>query len=116
MTTTDHLACPAFDAAIIPYLARRLGAEERARFEAHRETCARCQARFEKICDAAYLDCIDLVELVTDYFEDRLPPRERERFETHLALCDGCDAYVEQMRATIRLSGRLTEDAIPVPV
>jgi anti-sigma factor RsiW len=116
MTMTDHLACPAFDAAIVPYLARKLDADERARFEAHRDICARCHAQFEKIRDAAYLDCIDLVELVTDYLEDRLPPVERERFETHLALCKGCDAYVEQMRATIRLTGQLAEDDVPAPV
>jgi anti-sigma factor RsiW len=53
-----------------------------------------------------------LVELVTDYLEDRLPPAERERLEAHLALCEGCDTYVEQMRTTIRLTGRLTEDAL----
>ena len=52
------------------------------------------------------LACRELVELVTDYLEGTLPSRERERFEAHLAECNACDAYVEQVRATIRLTGR----------
>jgi anti-sigma factor RsiW len=54
-----------------------------------------------------------MVELVTDYLEDTLPGPERARFEAHIAGCDGCTAYLEQMRATIALTGRLTEDEIP---
>lgn len=48
------------------------------------------------------LDCIELVELVTDYLEDRLPTTDRQRFEDHLTICEGCVANVEQMRATVR--------------
>jgi anti-sigma factor RsiW len=59
------------------------------------------------------LTCRELVELVTDYLEGALPARERARFEAHLPTCSGCRAYLEQMRTTIRLTGRLTEDAIP---
>jgi anti-sigma factor RsiW len=58
------------------------------------------------------LPCQELVELVTDYLEGALPPAERERFELHLAGCDGCTAYVEQMRTTIRLTGRLRPEDI----
>ena len=58
------------------------------------------------------LTCQQLVELVTDYLEEALPPRERRRFEEHLAHCPGCGAYLEQMRATIRLTGRLTEASL----
>jgi anti-sigma factor RsiW len=42
-----------------------------------------------------------------------MPPADRARFEEHIAGCDGCAAYLEQMRATIRLAGRLTPDAVP---
>jgi predicted anti-sigma-YlaC factor YlaD len=59
------------------------------------------------------MTCQDLVELVTDYLEGALPPIERERFEMHLDMCDGCTAYVDQMRQTLRLLGRLTVDDIP---
>ena len=57
--------------------------------------------------------CRELVELVTDYLEDAIPERDRARLEAHLAGCEGCTAYLEQMRTTIRLAGRLTEQALP---
>jgi anti-sigma factor RsiW len=55
------------------------------------------------------LTCAEVVELVTDYLEGRLPARERRRFDEHLTECDGCTAYVEQMRATIAVTGRLPD-------
>jgi anti-sigma factor RsiW len=62
---------------------------------------------------AAELTCKELVELITDHLEGALPPEDRSRFEAHLAGCRGCRAYLGQMRQTIRLAGRLTEDAVP---
>jgi predicted anti-sigma-YlaC factor YlaD len=59
------------------------------------------------------MDCQSLVELVTDYLEGALTAQERARVEAHLADCDGCTAYLEQMRTTIRLTGRLREEQIP---
>ena len=59
------------------------------------------------------LTCNEVVELVTDYLEGVLPPVERVRVEQHLSVCDGCTRYLEQMRETIRLTGRLTEEQIP---
>jgi anti-sigma factor RsiW len=53
------------------------------------------------------LPCRKAVELVTDYLEGRLPDKQRARFERHLANCPHCTEYVEQMRVTIRLLGRL---------
>ena len=58
------------------------------------------------------LTCKDLVELVTDYFEDALPPVQKQRFEDHLKGCKGCTAYLNQMRKTINLIGKLTEDDV----
>lgn len=53
-------------------------------------------------------------ELVTDYLEGTLPRRQRRRFEAHLAGCEHCTEYLEQMRLTIRLTGRLVpEDLTP---
>jgi anti-sigma factor RsiW len=54
------------------------------------------------------LSCQELVELVTDYLEDALPPGERARFEAHIEPCDGCRTYLEQIRTTIELTGRVT--------
>jgi anti-sigma factor RsiW len=58
------------------------------------------------------ITCRELVELVTDYLEDALPAPERARFEDHIADCEHCTAYLEQMRETIRLTGRLREDSL----
>jgi anti-sigma factor RsiW len=59
------------------------------------------------------LSCKELVELITDYLEDRLPPPVRTRFEMHLGYCAPCRAYLTQMRETVRLAGRLSEETLP---
>jgi anti-sigma factor RsiW len=58
------------------------------------------------------LSCQELVELVTDYLEGALPPGERARFEAHIEPCDGCRTYLEQIRTTIELAGRLTPEQL----
>jgi predicted anti-sigma-YlaC factor YlaD len=58
------------------------------------------------------LSCQELVELVTDYLEAAMPDELVHRFERHLDACDGCRIYVEQMRTTIKLSGRLTPEQL----
>ena len=60
------------------------------------------------------LVCQQAVELVTDYIEGALSRADRRRFESHLAGCPNCAEYLEQIRATIRLSGRLEPDELPV--
>jgi|HubBroStandDraft_2_1064218.scaffolds.fasta_scaffold00402_8 anti-sigma factor RsiW len=60
------------------------------------------------------LVCQQVVELVTDYLEGALSRAQRRRFEAHLADCEHCTEYLEQMRATIRLTGHLqAEDLSP---
>ena len=56
---------------------------------------------------AEQLSCQELVELVTAYLEGAFADDDRARFEEHIGRCDGCGAYVEQMRATIRVTGTL---------
>ena len=56
--------------------------------------------------------CQELVELVTDYLEGRLSTDQRQRFEGHLGICSGCRTYLEQMRQTLRVLGRLPEETI----
>lgn len=63
--------------------------------------------------NATALRCQELVELVTDYLEDALPAPERARFDAHIAGCDACTAYLEQMRTTIVLTGRLRVEELP---
>ncbi len=60
------------------------------------------------------LVCQQMVELVTEYLEGTLSRSQRRRFDAHLEGCEHCSEYLEQMRATIRLTGRLrTEDLTP---
>lgn len=60
------------------------------------------------------LVCQEMVELITDYLEGGLSRAQRRRFEAHLAKCEHCTEYLEQMRATIRLTGSLrAEDLTP---
>ena len=59
------------------------------------------------------LACQQVVELVTAYLEETLEPADRERFEEHLVFCDGCQNYVEQMRTTVRLTGRVGQEFPP---
>ena len=58
------------------------------------------------------MNCHSLVELVTDYLEGALPDDERARLEGHLAECEHCQRYLAQIRATMRLTGMLTEEQI----
>jgi anti-sigma factor RsiW len=58
----------------------------------------------------APLDCVEVVELVTSYLDGALDDATAERVREHLELCDGCREYVEQLRATVRLTGTLTLD------
>jgi len=58
--------------------------------------------------------CQEMVELITDYLEGAMPRAGRRRFEAHIAGCEHCTEYLEQIRTTIQLSGRLkTEDLTP---
>lgn len=58
------------------------------------------------------LTCAELVELVTDYFEGALTASDCARFEEHVVLCAACTNHLEQMRSTIAVLGRLTEDDV----
>jgi predicted anti-sigma-YlaC factor YlaD len=57
--------------------------------------------------------CQDVVELLTDYLEGALSADLRRRIDEHLGACDGCTNALEQLRETILLTGRLTEDQVP---
>ena len=61
------------------------------------------------------LTCRELVELVTDYLDGALPAAERARFEAHLRTCDACATYLDQIRVTVAMAGRLSEERIAAP-
>lgn len=56
------------------------------------------------------MTCKELVDLVTDYLEGTLTDDIRTRMDRHLSGCEGCTNYVEQMRQTIRLTGKVREE------
>jgi anti-sigma factor RsiW len=58
------------------------------------------------------LSCREFVELVTDYLEGALSPEDTTRFEGHIGRCTGCSTYLEQIRETIELTGRLTPESL----
>jgi anti-sigma factor RsiW len=60
----------------------------------------------------AEMTCQELVELVTEYLEGTLPHADRELFEQHVRDCEYCETYLDQMRQTIGLLGRLPEDSL----
>ncbi len=53
--------------------------------------------------------CREVLELLTDYLEAALPNATSDAVEEHLAGCDGCTGYIDQLRATIRVTGALRE-------
>jgi anti-sigma factor RsiW len=58
------------------------------------------------------LSCRELVELVTEYLEGALSPEERSRFDAHVGRCDGCREYLDQIRETVEIAGRLTPEQL----
>jgi mycothiol system anti-sigma-R factor len=62
------------------------------------------------------LTCQEFVELVTEYLDGAMPAEERARFEAHLADCPSCGSYLDQIRQTMRLLGRLSEETLPAEI
>ena len=61
------------------------------------------------------LTCREMVELVSDYLEGALADHDRALFEQHLVFCEGCTAYLDQMRRTMALVGRLRDHVLDPP-
>jgi anti-sigma factor (TIGR02949 family) len=60
-----------------------------------------------------HITCQEVVELVTDYLEGALPADEAALFEQHLNFCEGCVWYIDQIRKTASLVGRIREEEVP---
>ena len=58
------------------------------------------------------VDCVEVVELVTDYLEGALDRATAEKVEAHLALCAPCQTYVDQMRTTINVLGHVPVETL----
>lgn len=62
------------------------------------------------------ITCRQLVEVITDFLEGALPVEERDVIERHLAMCAWCETYLDQVRHTLTVVGRLREDDVPPPM
>ena len=60
-----------------------------------------------------HITCQEVVELVTDYLERALDVGETSLFEQHLNFCDGCVTYVDQLRVTVDVVGRVEAGDVP---
>ena len=60
--------------------------------------------------------CREVVEVLTDYLDGALHVDERAALEQHLLACAGCATHLEQLRTTVRLTGRLGEEDVPPPL
>jgi anti-sigma factor RsiW len=62
------------------------------------------------------MECRAAVGLMTCYLEDTLDEPSRRRFEVHLNTCPACTAYLDQMRVTIAVLGRLEPERLAAEV
>jgi predicted anti-sigma-YlaC factor YlaD len=62
------------------------------------------------------LTCRQFTVLSTDYLDDRLGSFRRVQAWFHLSWCARCRAYLQQMRQTIALLGRLARRESPQEV
>jgi Putative zinc-finger len=60
--------------------------------------------------------CREFVELVTEHLEGTLPAEVEQAIAAHLELCEPCVLYLEQARATVRLTSTLPVPALPPAV
>lgn len=60
--------------------------------------------------------CREVVEVLTDYLEGAMPAKQRAALEQHLLTCEPCANYLEQLRTSIALTGRLQEEDVPPQV
>jgi len=62
------------------------------------------------------LTCREITALVTDYLEGRLTFGQRVRFQLHVGMCRSCRRYLSQMRATVRMLGKVPDEPLPPDV
>jgi anti-sigma factor RsiW len=53
------------------------------------------------------LTCNEVVELVTEFLDGGLSDDDRARFEVHVRDCRGCANYLDQIRCTMAIVGRI---------
>jgi hypothetical protein len=69
-----------------------------------------------KVLHPTTLVCKDVVELTTELLGGGLEPIERAHVEQHLLVCPPCTIHLQQLRATIVLTGELGDSSTPPAV
>jgi len=59
------------------------------------------------------MNCVELVERVTDYLEAALSSGDRARMDDHLEICVGCQAYLSEIHVTLQLASSLSAEHVP---
>jgi hypothetical protein len=57
--------------------------------------------------------CREVVDLAAEYVEGAMTPEEATLFEMHLNFCDGCFTFIDQIRETASIAGRITDEQVP---
>ena len=57
--------------------------------------------------------CREVVELAAEYVDGAMSPEDATLFEMHLNFCDGCFTFIDQIRETASIAGRITERQVP---
>jgi len=58
------------------------------------------------------MSCNELVELATAHLDGALHPRTRAGINHHLLHCRGCVNYLEQLRITVHIVGRVGAESL----
>jgi anti-sigma factor RsiW len=58
------------------------------------------------------LQCVELVDGLTEYLDGEVDEAQRRRVERHLETCEGCRAALDQFQTVIGVAGRLTADDV----
>ena len=58
------------------------------------------------------ITCREMVELMSDYLDGALDGPTRARFDEHLSGCVGCTNALDQLRASLHITGSLRDAPI----
>jgi hypothetical protein len=60
--------------------------------------------------------CQEVVDLASEFVDGAMAATEATLFEYHLNFCDGCYTFIDQIRDTAALAGRVSEEQVPQDV
>ncbi len=60
--------------------------------------------------DAHDITCRQAVALMTDYLDGALSQDDRDLVEAHLGECESCAEHLRQIRITVTVTGRISEN------